>query len=292
MINEIIKNIKAFLEEPWFNSACLIIGGIWALFLFRSSNKRERDNNELLNQPKFKFFDSMNTHNEIKRSCDTPESQMRPLPDYCDNPECDRIHWFDIKNDGNFPADGITISIALEGENNFKTKIEERRMGVKHLQAQESLQFSTSFDSIPDSFYEKRKNGDNFRFYVFVQYRSGYSKYWYKRIYQIDASKISRNNLPEIRIGKRYERSTWVRGVEFFEMSEQDCRCQKDVSFIKKLKSHIESNRKNISLSQYANLWVSDLFGACILGRLHYFIKRKTNKIRKIIKTHKHRRKM
>lgn len=154
----IFTNIKAFLEEPWFNSACLIIGGIWTLFLFRSSNSRERDNNELLNQPRFKFFDSMNTHNEIKRSCDTPECQMRPLPDYCDNPECNRIHWFDIKNDGNFPADGIAISIALEGENNFKTRIEERRMGVKHLQAQESLQFSTSFNSIPDSFYEKKKN--------------------------------------------------------------------------------------------------------------------------------------
>lgn len=287
----IFTNIKAFLEEPWLNSACLIIGSIWALFLFRSSNRRECDNNELLNQPRFKFFDSMNTHKEIKRSCDIPECQMRPLPDYCDNPECDRIHWFDIKNDGNFPADCITISMALEGENSFKTKIKERRMEVKHLQAQESLQFSTSFNSIRDSFYEKKKIGDNFRFYVFVQYKSGYSKYWYKRIYQIDANKISRNNLPEIRIGKRYEKSAWVRGVEFFGMCEKDCKCQKDVSFIKKLKFHSESNRKDISLSQYANIWASDLFGTCILERFLDFIIRKTSKLCKLIKSRIHQRK-
>lgn len=255
-----------FLLKAWFTPLALVVGGIWALFLFRSSNKHERDNNELLNQPKFKFFDAMNSHCEIKRSCDTPEGTMRPLPDFCDNPKCHRIHWFDIKNDGNFPADDITISIVLNGEEDFREKIDERKMGIRHLQAQESLQFSTNLNSIPDSFYVKKKEGDSFRFFVFVQYRSGYSKYWYKRIYQIDATKISRNNLPEVRVGKRYQDSTWARGVVFFGIKEIDCKCQKDINILKTI-TLLKQKNKQHTVWQFANYWVNDFFELSVLGQ-------------------------
>lgn len=268
-----------FLLKEWFAPFALVVGGIWALFLFRSANKHERDNNELLNQPKFKFFDAMNSHGEIKRSCDTPESPLRPLPDFCDNPDCNRIHWFDIKNDGNFPANDITISIALDGEDNFRNKITERKMGVKHLQAQESLQYSTNLHSIPDAFYTKKKEGDNLRFYIFVQYKSGYSKYWYRRVYQIDAAKISRNNLPEIRISKRYQNSAWPRGVEYYGMSEQNCKCQKDVSVIEKMNAFRKRGSQH-TLEQYANNWVNNFLE---LDRLSQSITR----VRKIKFHHK-----
>ena len=91
-----------FLLKPWFTPLTLVIGGAWALLQFRTANKHERNNNELLNQPKFSFFDSMNCHSEIKRSCDTNEEVCRPMPDYCDNPECNKLHLFDIKNEGNY----------------------------------------------------------------------------------------------------------------------------------------------------------------------------------------------
>lgn len=266
-----------FLLKAWFTPLTLVVGGMWALFLFRSSNKRERDNNELLNQPKFKFFDAMNSHCEIKRSCDTPDSAIRPLPDFCDNPDCNRIHWFDIKNDGNFPANDITISIALEGERDFRSKISKRRMGVKHLQAQESLQFSTSLHSIPDIYYIDKKEGDNLRFYAFVQYKSGYSKYWYRRIYQIDAAKISRKNLPEIRISKKYQDEVWARGVEFYGMSEQDCKCQKDVNIIQKIKV-MRKRKKQDTLERYANNWVNDFLELSLPGQLVSHIRRSAHR--------------
>lgn len=262
-----------FLLKTWFTPLALVVGGIWALFLFRSSNKHERDNNELLNQPKFKFFDAMNSHCEIKRSCDTPDSAMRPLPDFCDNPDCNRIHWFDVKNDGNFPANDITISIALESEKDFRGKISERRMGVKHLQAQESLQFSTNLHSIPSTDYIDKKEDDNLRFYVFIQYKSGYSKYWYKRIYQIDATKIPRNNLPEMRSSKKYQDEAWARGVEFYGMSEQDCKCQKDVNIIQKVNA-LRKMKRPQTLEQYANNWVNDFLKLGLPGQLASHIQR------------------
>ncbi len=278
MIIDLLSALLELLEEPWFGSYCLIMAGLWALLLFRESSRRERDNNELLNQPTFIFLDAMNRHDEIKRSCDTAESDLRPMPDFCDNPDCDNLHWFDIKNVGNFPANNITISLVLEGEKNFRKMIYGRTMGVRHLQSQESLQFSMRYNSISDLYYEKIKMGGNARFFVFVRYQSGYSGYWYKRIYQIDASKIDRLRIPEIRVGKRYDGTQWARGVDLFYMNEMDYRCQKDVNFIKRLVFHIRSKRKNLSLLQYADYWVSDFYEVSLVGKKLFKV---SNKIKK-----------
>lgn len=256
-----------FLLKAWFTPLALVVGGIWTLFLFRSSNKHERDNNELLNQPRFKFFDSMNSHSEIKRSCDTPENTCRPMPDCCCNPECDKVHWFDIKNDGNFPAEQITISMVLEGEKDFRAKLAERVMGVKHLQAQESLQYSINASSLPSAFYNAKAIGYSYRFYVLLQYRSGYSKYWYRRVYQIDASKISREIQSERYDGKDAPKSVWARGIEFYGMSEQDCKCQKDVSILQGFDAY-RKRRQQYTIEQYANNWVNDFYEVSKLGHL------------------------
>lgn len=276
-MEEFWNNIKSFLSEPWLASAGLIIGGVWALFLFRSSNKHERDNNELLNQPRFKFFDSMNCHSEIKRSCDTPESGCRPMPDCCCNPECNKVHWFDIKNDGNFPAEQITISMVLEDEKDFIAKLAERAMGVKHLQSQESLQYSINASSLPSAYYNTKEIGYNYRFYVLVQYRSGYSKYWYRRVYQIDANKISREIRQERYDGKDAPRSVWARGAEFYGMSEQDCKCQKDVSLMQKFGAY-RKRKKQSTVEQYANNWVDDFFELNRMGRFIAHMGRKLSR--------------
>jgi hypothetical protein len=261
-----------FLLKPWFTPLTLVIGGAWALLQFRTANKHERNNNELLNQPKFSFFDSMNCHSEIKRSCDTNEEVCRPMPDYCDNPECNKLHLFDIKNEGNFSADQITVSVALEGESDFLSKIKERRMGAKHLQTKESLQFSIPANTLSIKNYNTKPNGGNFRFYIFIQYRSSYSKYWYRRIYQLDASKIIPVSLSTERNKKNILNSPWARGVEFYAISEQDCKCQKDVKLLEQLRICTHTKSKQ-NLEQYASLWVSNFFELGILCKMYtYFL--------------------
>lgn len=251
------------LLKEWFTPLTLLIGGVWAiiggawaLFSHISSKKQAQNSTELLNQPKFTFLDSMGEHAEVPSSCDISKNdQQKPTPDYCCNPHCDKLHWFDIKNVGNFSAEQVSVSMVLEGEDAFLEKMAQRVMERKHLQAGESFQYSLDdCCNVDDRHHSSGQVGEPYCFYVLLQYRSKYSKCWYRRVYQLEASKI----LTENTMGQgeqELQRSAWACGIEFYAVNEFDSNSQKDVNIFKKVAAFF-NKKQTMTLQQYAEKWV------------------------------------
>ncbi len=270
---------RTILLKDWFIPLTVVLGGCWAIITLRNSRKSERKNNELLNQPKFEFYDSMTSHKQISNSCDnargneTVRYTTMPVPSYCGSTqECKALHWFDVKNTGNFPAENISISMILDKESDIEKILQERRYDLRHLQAQESFQYKLDDDSVPMEFYENRNIKHHYTFYILLQYRSGYSKYWYRRVYSLEADNvISIDTITGQLKSEPNDSTSWADSIYFYSITELDGKCIKDINILEKVFANRIIGRDVGKTEKFVKRWP---YQSIFIDRLKKTIKR------------------
>ena len=226
-MNEALTAFKGILTEEWFIPLTVVIGAIWSVILLALNNRSTKRNNELLNQPKFEFYDSMNCHAMIRKSCDDEDGECEPTPSFCNNRhQCNDLHWFDVKNCGGFPAEDMSITLFLLDEwGKRKRLITDRTIKNSYLQAGESFQVKFPKDciSFKDHYFDEGEH--HYEFVVLMKYKSGYSKYNYRRMYIIDAENSDDYN----------NNTNWDGSIYFYQATEKNAKCSRDVSLSKKI---------------------------------------------------------
>ncbi len=261
-------SLRNILLEEWFIPLTIVIGGLWTIINLLLAKKDTRKNNELLNQPNFVLIESMGKHREIPRSCDAEtNSGYCTIPSRCGNSTCKRLHWFDIKNIGNFPAEQISISLSLQGEQAPLEELRSRMVMHRHLQSGESFQYSTKDN---DALFTRLK-GIPFEapttLYAFLQYKSGYSNYWYRRVYKLYVTK-QKNSSPKTTATNCDTSPLEQECIILYKVEEQNCKCQKNVCILQKVLAYVKRGRC-VALREYANNWVVDFLE---LSKLHKLI--------------------
>ena len=235
MISQIWDTITSFVTQDWFMPLTVVVGALWAVILQGINGKNNRQNNELLNQPKFEFYDSMKCHSQIKNSCDQLHGDCEPSPGFCCNKnQCKDLHWFDIKNVGNFPAEDLSITLLLKDEEvDIEKEWRKHTRTTSHLQANESFQFKLPTDVIPFKDNYNDADDHHYEFIILVTYYSGYSRYEYRRVYTLDAANSSWTM-------KRPK--SWNDAIYFYSVTEHDAKCKKDISLLRKISAKINFN--------------------------------------------------
>lgn len=225
---------KYILTRDWFIPLTVVIGAAWSVIVLLLNSKNVKRNNELLNQPKFEFYDSMNCHTMIRRSCDDKYDECEPTPSFCGNQhQCNDLHWFDIKNCGGFPAENISITLLLINEwKDRKQLITNRTVKCDYLQAGESFQVKLPKDCISFNNHFFNEDEHHYEFVVLVKYKSSYSGYKYRRIYIIDAENSDDFS----------NRTNWDGAICFYQIAEMNAKCSKDVSICKKVFARLFNN--------------------------------------------------
>lgn len=186
------------------------IAGIWALFLWRSSVRNNKNNNELLNQPKFEFYSPNSPAKKIPYSSE--EQVYAGSPYQCELQEINEsneLYWFDIKNVGGFAARNLKITLVIDQEsNNLYDIIENRTKTVPYLQSDHSYSFHLPIGSISFNKYHTKFDAI-YTFYILLEYESEYSGKKYKRIYQLDALSMKTNEKPQT----NWDKALWYYGI-------------------------------------------------------------------------------
>lgn len=148
------------------------VGWIIAILALFYSNRNNKKNNELLNQPNFMFCQFGND-----RRVDTENNaQIRE----CGNKNCDKLHWFDIKNTGKFSAESVAVGIFSSNTDNIHNP--EHWLYRGHLQSGDTMQVSYS-KKVSNAVIHPGNTC-----IMLLEYRSPYSKYKYKRVYTLSIS--------------------------------------------------------------------------------------------------------
>ena len=88
------------------------IGWIIAILTLFYSNRNNKKNNELLNQPNFMYCPFGDD-----RRVDTKNNAQISK---CGNKDCDKLHWFDIKNTEKFSAESVAVGIFSSNTDNIR----------------------------------------------------------------------------------------------------------------------------------------------------------------------------
>lgn len=211
----ILKWCKDMLVKPWFIPLTIVIGGIWALFNWTKANSDKKHSNDLLNQPKFEFYGFLGQ--KIPSSCD--EVNSGPVfPMHCGNEDCELLHWFNVKNTGSFAAKDIRVTICVGGRKIKKSDFKRATFKASFLQSNDSLQVKLDDKAVPLVRDEKGK----YTFIVFLDYKSAYSGFKYRRIYRIEASKNESSSCD------RGISRSWCNRVEYYAVHEDKYGCKQN----------------------------------------------------------------
>ncbi len=204
------------------------IAGIWALFLWRSSVRNNKNNNELLNQPKFEFYSSDGSGKKIPYSSEDQSFVGKPVQ--CELPEINEsneLYWFDIKNVGGFAANNLKISLIIDQElKDLYDILEDRTNTVPHLQSNHSYSFHLPIGSISFNKYHTKFEAI-YTFYVLLEYISEYSGKKYKRIYQLDT--VSAHS-------DEYHQNNWDQTIRYYSMHEIGVAINKRLSILSNIR--------------------------------------------------------
>lgn len=211
-----------------------IVGGIVAIVTWRSSIKTNRENNELLNKPKFEFYGSMGCQGRISSSDD--QEKCMPYPTKCpEHNHCNKLHWFDIKNVGNFDAGDVKIGIFYESEiNNLASvsNIMQRFNIFKHIQSGDIVQVKLNPDAIPMPLNFDSNHKQNYAFYVLLEFCSEYSHLIYKKVYELCSTTSD--------IKASTSDNSWEKNIVFFSITEEKATCgrRRKIGFRKQTPLH------------------------------------------------------
>lgn len=214
------------------------IGLIFVAINLQKQWKNERIKTEYLNQPEF----------EIKGfTCEFDGCAPKKCGNY---PECDLDHWFDIKQTGNLPALNLKVTLINEKENsNINSIDKERWISEIKMSKNQVFQYKIKDKSIPIHLYNHENiNG----FYLLMSYTSEYSGIKYKRIYQLCATPLLKDNF---RMPK-----SWRNVISFYDCTLYFATDSETISTYRIIKNNIRYLLSRInSLKKYSHVdWVYD----------------------------------
>lgn len=191
--------------------AITIIGAVIAWWTIRDNRKSQREGHELLHQPNFQIVDFA-TEKQIGRNDDMEDDNRSSAPKTCCNPDCTKIHWFNIINKNDcFAATDMKAGLFIVGEDGKIDYNDQNWIDQNYLASGDSMQYSLPIDNIPFGRYFDNRREKQYRFVLLLDYKSEFSRKRYKRVYYIDGA-----SQDETRQGA----TSWIGAIYFFKTQE------------------------------------------------------------------------
>lgn len=231
-----------------------IIGAVIAWWTIRDNRKSQREGHELLYQPNFEITDfiiekrigKVKDYN-ITENDEQNDNIWFGVPHTCGNPDCHKIHWFNIANkDSRFAAVDIKAGLFILNEDG-KIDYNSQNWSIRnYLASGDSMQYSLPIDNIPFGRYFDHEHEKQYRFALLIDYKSEFSRKRYKRVYYIDGSSQSKNV---------QSAEFWTDAIYFFKTQEGGKTSKKTAS---KKARFISFVHRLLCLDFSINDWLND----------------------------------
>lgn len=202
-----------------------VISVFLAWFTLRCSRKNQREDREILHQPN---FDIVDFNCEV---CGTIKTNSDSRPRHCCNPDCSKIHWFNIVNRlSSLAATNLHAGLFIV-DNDDICYNRANWIAANYLAGGGSLQYSLPEDNICFSRYFDKNRDRQYKFYLLLDYRSELLETRYKRAYIIEATAIcnddkSDNSHSDIESAS----DSWTTSIQYFDVEEYGKTSKKTAS--------------------------------------------------------------
>ncbi len=193
-----------------------VISVFLAWLTLRYNRKSQREDREILHQPNFDIVD-FNCE-----ECGTIKTNGNSCPRRCCNPDCSKIHWFNIINRSNsLAATNLRAGLFIVDSNDNIHYNKANWITVNYLAGGGSLQYSLPEDNICFNRYFDKKRSHQYKFYLLLDYKSELLEKRYKRAYIIEATTLCSDNKSDSDCNDTENASnSWTTNIQYFDVEE------------------------------------------------------------------------